>query len=65
MKDYIVLKSRCGLEYYDQSGIGFFADTELCAGSDYDCAIYIDSIWRLKITCLQTRKIFYLTHLEN
>jgi hypothetical protein len=48
MDDYIVLKGRCGLEYYDQNGIGFFVDTELCAGSDYDYAVYIDSIVSLK-----------------
>jgi hypothetical protein len=48
MEDYIVLKGRCGLEYYDQNGIGFFVDTELCAGSDYDYVIYIDSIVLLK-----------------
>jgi hypothetical protein len=48
MEDYIVLKGRCGLEYYDQNGQGFFVDTELCAGSDYDYAIYIDSIVSLK-----------------
>jgi hypothetical protein len=48
MEDYIILKGRSGLEYYDKKGNGFFIDTELCAGSDYDYAVYIDSIVALK-----------------
>ena len=44
MEDYIVLKGRCGLEYYDQNGNGYFLDSELYAGGEYDYAIYIDSI---------------------
>ncbi len=44
MEDYIVLKGRCGLEYYDQNGQGYFIDSELYIDDEYDYAIYIDSI---------------------
>jgi hypothetical protein len=44
MDDYIVLKGRCGLEYYDQNGKGYFVDSELYEGDEYDYAIYIDSV---------------------
>jgi hypothetical protein len=44
MEDYIILKGRSGLEYYDQNGEGYYIDSELCAGDEYDYAIYIDSV---------------------
>ena len=44
MEDYIILLGRAGLEYYDEQGIKYFVDSELCAGNEYDYAIYVDSI---------------------
>jgi hypothetical protein len=44
MEGYIVLKGRSGLEYYDQNGKGYFIDSEIYAGGEYDYAIYVDSI---------------------
>ena len=44
MKAYIVLLGRAGLEYYDNKGLKYFVDSELCVGDDYDYAIYVDSI---------------------
>ncbi len=40
MEDYIILLGRAGLEYYDEQGIKYFVDSELCAGDEYDYAIY-------------------------
>ena len=44
MEAYIVLLGRAGLEYYNNKGIKYFVDSELCVGDDYDYAIYVDSI---------------------
>jgi len=57
MEDYIVLKGRSGLEYYDQSGNGYFIDSELYAGGEYDYAIYVDSIKSKEYTPLEDKKI--------
>ena len=44
MEAYIVLLGRAGLEYYNNKGLKYFVDSELCGGDDYDYAIYVDSI---------------------
>lgn len=44
MEAYIVLLGRAGLEYYNNKGLKYFVDSELCVGEDYDYAIYVDSI---------------------
>ncbi len=44
MKDYILIKGRCGLEYYDENGIKYNIDSEMCVSDEYNYAIYVDSI---------------------
>ncbi len=44
MKDYILIKGRCGLEYYDENGIKYDIDSEMCISDEYNYAIYADSI---------------------
>lgn len=56
-KDYIVLKGRAGLEYYDEKGRGYFIDSEMIASDKYDYAIYIDSVVSLDNNLSPTKEI--------
>jgi len=42
--DYLIIKGRCGLEYFDELGIVFFIDGEMVVSKDYDFAVYADTI---------------------
>jgi hypothetical protein len=42
--DCLIVKSRCGLEYFDENGVGFFIDGEMVVSDDYDFAVYADTI---------------------
>lgn len=44
MEESIVLLGRAALTYYDNQGVKYFVDSELCMGDEYDYAIFVDSI---------------------
>lgn len=46
--DYIVITGRAGIEYFDPQGNKYFIDSELVDSSDYDIAIYPESLVQIK-----------------
>jgi len=42
--DYIILKGRAGVEYYETNVQGYFIYSEMIVSNEYDVALYIDGI---------------------
>ena len=43
-EDYIVIKGRSGIEYFDANNNEYFIDSEMVVSEDYDIAIYPESL---------------------
>lgn len=47
---YIVIKRRCGIEFYDHQNIGYYIDSEMVASDEYDIAIFKFDVTYLECT---------------